>query len=725
MSQTLFDSLQIVLPQLLDVLATPERVRRIEQLACRLPPITPAGFEFRLVSNEGQVDLLQCIEAHNNEPALLLEHLRSTGLAAEPAWRRLYEFCVAWADAATPLHKAVHDIWLEFDLDEQAMTSPQAFAAPIPSVFFGFHRTLPAPDRLAAIDFALPLLLGMELPPLLRDNLTRCFENMPEGAIVSHIAVMLARAVGAVRVNVQYARLEQIEPYLTQLGWQSSVRRFEPSLERIYELVKFVTLCLDIGETIYPRLGLECSSHSIPNRVADLTPLLDDLVERKLCTPEKHDALLRWEGIASPTTTNLPWPEHLITRSLIEPPESFSIIGRRLSHIKLGFQPGRPVEAKGYIGFGHLWVKPNASAIEPIVALQSLHGTEGLPRADRVRAFQFPQDHGPHAEYQTEWWYYTGNVATKAGRRFGYQLTFFRRLLAASEATPGSDAPPQLYFAHFAITDVERNLHLEAENGSRTNAGAAGNPFRVWIEHWSIDALNQDGSQVRLKAKAQAGAQAASREDIALDLTLTSCKPLILQGNAGLSQKTDAIGNASYYLSYSRLQTQGVLSIHAEEFSVNGFSWMDHEWGTTELGPRAIGWDWFAIQLDDQREVMFYHLRNKDGSVEPLSSGTLVEADGSYSPLALDQVELKILDTWKSKTSLRTYPSRWQFKIPSAHLDLYISPLVADQEMPLAHTYWEGAVQLEGTSNGAPVTGSGYVELTGYGHTVGKNPIAK
>jgi predicted secreted hydrolase len=662
--------------------------------------------------------LLQCIEAHNNEPALLLEHLRSSGLDAEPAWMRLYQFCAAWADDATPLHDAVRDIWLEFDLDERAASSPEALGAPIPSVFFGFYPKFPASERFAAINFALPLLLGMELPPLLHDSLWRGFENMPEGAVVSHIGVMLSRAVGALRVNVQHIGLGQIEPYLTQLGWQPSLRGFAPSLERVYELVEHVTLCLDIGATIYPRLGLECASNSVPDRVADLTPLIDDLVERKLCTPQKHDALLHWEGVTSPTTTNLPWPERLITRSLTEPPESFTIIGRRLSHIKLSFTSGRPVEAKGYIGFGHLWVKPKTAAIEPIVALQSLAGTEGLPRADHVRTFQFPKDHGPHDEYQTEWWYYTGNVSTQAGRRFGYQLTFFRRRLTPSKDTQGGDAPPQLYFAHFAITDVERNLHLKAENASRTNAGATGNPFRVWIENWSIDSLNQGGSRVRLKAEGQA--LSSPRGNIALDLTLKSVKPLILQGNAGLSQKTNAVGNASYYLSFSRLETEGVLNINGEAFTVNGFSWMDHEWGTTELGPRAVGWDWFSIQLDDQREVMFYHLRNKDGSVEPLSSGTLVEADGSYVPLALDQVKLEILEKWQSRVSPWTYPSRWRLVIPSANLDLHITPLVADQEMPSSHTYWEGAVKIEGLSNGAPVMGSGYVELTGYGHKVGE-----
>jgi predicted secreted hydrolase len=175
------------------------------------------------------------------------------------------------------------------------------------------------------------------------------------------------------------------------------------------------------------------------------------------------------------------------------------------------------------------------------------------------------------------------------------------------------------------------------------------------------------------------------------------------------------VGNASYYLSFTRMATRGTLEIRGESFHVEGLSWMDHEWGTTELGPRAEGWDWFSIQLEDGRDVMFYHIRNRDKSVEPLSSGTLVEADGRAIHLTLAQVELKVLETWEGSRPQTIYPARWRLKVPSAQLELEITPRMAAQEMPLSHTYWEGAVRAEGTSNGKGIKGSGYVELTGYG----------
>jgi len=715
-SETLADALQIVLPHLPPSLVAAEIVPRIQNLACRLPPITPAGFEIRLRADEPQVDLLQCITAGEDAPLILADYIRSSEWEAQPAWARLADFCCVWDDGASPLHGALRDIWLEFDLDAKAI-----HATPIPSVFLTLNTKLPATDTFAAMEAALPLLLASPGSPVLLDNITRCFRAVPEGGVISHIGLMLSRSVEALRVNVQQLGREQVEPFLTQLGWSAALTGLDELLGRIFELVDHATLCLDMGVRLYPRLGLECTTRQLTRRPAQLMELLDDLVKRNLCAPEKRAALAQWTGATSPKTTGVGWPDHLIARSLMQPPDRFSVMGRRLSHIKLTFQPGRALEAKGYIGFGNLWVKPGTAEPEPIAALQTLHGTDGLPRADRVRVFHFPADHGPHCEYQTEWWYYTGNVATAERRRFGYQLTFFRRILAPSGDGAGQRmARPQLYFAHFAITDVEGNRHLKSERTSRAAGGAAGTPFRVWIEDWSVEALNADGAQVRLRAAYPSGMKNDKGDAFGLDLTLAALKPLVLQGEAGLSQKTDAVGNASYYISFSRLWTEGTLYLNGDSCAVQGLSWMDHEWGTTELGPRAVGWDWFSIQLDDERDVMFYHIRNKDGSVEPLSSGAVIEPDGTVMRLRLDQVKLNILETWKSTQSRRTYPARWNLQIPSAELDLTLTPLVADQEMPQARAYWEGAVQIEGTSKGAQVKGSGYVELTGYGAKVGE-----
>ena len=245
-----------------------------------------------------------------------------------------------------------------------------------------------------------------------------------------------------------------------------------------------------------------------------------------------------------------------------------------------------------------------------VIDLKSLNDDAGFAKAERPRTFSFPLDHGAHPEYQTEWWYYTGNLDSANGRHFGYQLTFFRRALTPPPRAGTVDDSPrvsdwgtnQVYFAHFAITDVKNNRHFSTERYSRGAvglAGAAGNPFRVWLEDWSVDsvpapALPLDGRVVRLRAK-DAGRT--------VDLTLTADKPPVLEGDGGLSPKSAEKGNASYYYSFTRFATTGTIVVDAEVLAVKGLSWMDHEFGTTALGPEAVGCDWFSIQLGDRREV--------------------------------------------------------------------------------------------------------------------------
>jgi predicted secreted hydrolase len=333
----------------------------------------------------------------------------------------------------------------------------------------------------------------------------------------------------------------------------------------------------------------------------------------------------------------------------------------------------------------------------------------GFERALAPRDFVFPTDHGPHLGFQTEWWYYTGNVVTDDGRRFGYQLTFFRRGLTPTAPERLSDfATNQVYFAHFALTDVAGDAHTSAERFSRGAAGlagATGQPYGVWLEDWRAEALAPDGSAVRLLAQ---------QDGLALDLTLRAAKPLVTHGDRGLSPKSAEPGNASYYLSYTRLDTSGSVTAGGQTLAVNGQSWFDHEWSTSALGQGAIGWDWFSLQLDDGRELMYFQIRREDGSLEPVSGGTLVAADGTTRHLRSDEVQLDVLATWRSPDSGGQYPSRWRFAVPSEDLVLEIEPLVADQEMDVSFVYWEGAVRLSGQSRGAALGGLGYVELTGY-----------
>lgn len=338
-------------------------------------------------------------------------------------------------------------------------------------------------------------------------------------------------------------------------------------------------------------------------------------------------------------------------------------------------------------------------------------GSAGFARAFAPRPFGFPTDHGPHPEFQTEWWYYTGNLSSTAGRQFGFQLTFFRRALTATPAERASDfATSQIYLAHFAVSDVDGGQFFAYDRlarGAAGLAGASGQPFRVWLEDWYAAGEGPGGMHMQI---------AARQEDVAIQLALDgSFKPPVLQGERGLSQKSTEPGNASYYYSLTRMPAEGSVSLGGTDYQVRGLAWMDREWSTSALAPNQIGWDWFALQLDDGRDLMYYQVRRDDGSADPLSKGTLVAAEGAATLIAGADVTLEPLGSWASPRSGATYPAAWRLRIPAQGLDLTVTPKLADQELPLAIVYWEGAVTVSGSAGGKPVGGSGYLEMTGYG----------
>jgi predicted secreted hydrolase/threonine/homoserine/homoserine lactone efflux protein len=355
--------------------------------------------------------------------------------------------------------------------------------------------------------------------------------------------------------------------------------------------------------------------------------------------------------------------------------------------------------------------QPQSQLLAPAPASASA----GFSRADAPRQFQFPQDHGPHEDFQTEWWYFTGTLQNDAGQKFGFQLTFFRRaLLPSGSAAPRSSdwAASQVYLAHFALTDAGRNEHLASERFSRGAAGLAGAhspPFRVWLEDWQ--AVQTAPGVFHLNASS---GEAGSDTGIAVDLELTQEKEPVLQGEAGLSRKGPQPGQASYYYSLTGLRTAGTLRSAGITHTVQGSAWMDHEFSTSALGPDQVGWDWFSIQMEDGSQLMLFELRQTDGSIDPFSSGTLVLPDGKTIPLKAGEFSVTVLDRWTSPHTGAIYPAGWQIEIPSRQLSLKIQPLIADQEMVLSYAYWEGAVQVQARSRGSESSGSGYVELTGY-----------
>jgi len=337
----------------------------------------------------------------------------------------------------------------------------------------------------------------------------------------------------------------------------------------------------------------------------------------------------------------------------------------------------------------------------------------GFTRAMGPQELVFPEDHGAHTDFQTEWWYYTGNLDTVDGRHFGYQFTIFRSALVPPEdrqQRSSSWATDQVYMAHFALTDVDAGRFRYFDRFSRGAAGLAGvqaSPYQVWLEDWSVEELEPGVYHLR-----------AAQDDVAIDLRLTDLKGPIPQGDRGYSQKGPEPGNASYYYSLARLASSGTVCVGGTTYQVDGLSWMDHEFSTSALGSELVGWDWFSIQLDDGSELMVYQLRREDGTVDPFSGGTYVDAAGNTTRLGHHDFVVKVNDTWHSPHSGATYPAQWTITVPSEDLILEVTPYLADQELDASFIYWEGAVKIVGEHAGNGVSGNGYVELTGYAQSM-------
>lgn len=358
-----------------------------------------------------------------------------------------------------------------------------------------------------------------------------------------------------------------------------------------------------------------------------------------------------------------------------------------------------------------------------VAAYLSAEETAGFARATEPGAIEFPRDFGPHDDYQTEWWYYTGNLETADGRPFGYQFTIFRRAIAPPDPTvDGTDKEGsswrtnQVYFAHFAVSDIASGDFYAFETFSRGAAGLAGAtavPYHVWIENWEV--REQPDGTTRMFATAG---------EVTLELSLIQTQPPVLHGDRGLSVKGDAPGNASYYYSLINQRSTGSLTIGDDTYAVSGHSWKDHEYSTSALDPGAIGWDWFSLQFDDEGEseaghaLMLFEIRREDGSIEDESGGSWILPDSSVVKLTREDVQIDVLDTWRSPTSGAEYPAGWRIQIPKIGLDITGEPLMSNQELNVSTIYWEGAVRFTGTLNGRPITATGYVELTGYGESM-------
>ncbi|HLH04025.1 MAG TPA: lipocalin-like domain-containing protein [Bryobacteraceae bacterium] len=334
--------------------------------------------------------------------------------------------------------------------------------------------------------------------------------------------------------------------------------------------------------------------------------------------------------------------------------------------------------------------------------------------------YEFPRDHFSHPGYETEWWYYTGNLHAPHGHRYGFELTFFRQAQKLNAALIASEPPvwrpDQIYLAHLALSDIDGHRFYHQERLHRAGPGLAGAALsdqRYWNGNW----------QVRWTALPRADQELmAVCERFTIELHLKSAKPPVIQGQDGISRKGPQPAEASHYISFTRLTASGTLKLGTTSEPVNGTAWMDHEFFSEPPASDLTGWDWFAIQLNTNEELMLYRLRDAHGRISPYSSGSYVDPQGRARFLAGSDFALVPQETWHSAQSGATYPVTWQIRVPSLGLLLNETTDLKDQELrepdSASPTYWEGAVNYRGTSQGKPITGVGYLEMTGYAQPV-------
>ncbi|HEY5644846.1 MAG TPA: lipocalin-like domain-containing protein [Pseudomonadales bacterium] len=328
----------------------------------------------------------------------------------------------------------------------------------------------------------------------------------------------------------------------------------------------------------------------------------------------------------------------------------------------------------------------------------------GFAQADEPRAFSFPADHGAHPAFRSEWWYFTATLADEADRPLGVQFTMFRQALAPDGAH--AERPPgnrwqtnQVYLAHFAVTDAAAGEHRSHERFARGHpelAGVRGDPFRLWLEDWTLESQDAQTWQLRVNA-AEEGAE----------LALALVGPPVLQGEAGLSRK--GAGQASYYYSMPRIRVAGVVRAAGVERTVSGSGWLDREWSTSVLSPGQLGWDWFALSLDDGRRIMLFRLRRADGSRDPFDQGMLSVPGAADRPLAAADFEVRPIREWRDEHGV-AWPVAFDVRVGAQRWS--VEAVIDDQRMDTTIRYWEGLVSVR-DAEGARI-GRGYLELTGY-----------
>ena len=332
--------------------------------------------------------------------------------------------------------------------------------------------------------------------------------------------------------------------------------------------------------------------------------------------------------------------------------------------------------------------------------------------------YEFPRDHFNHPDYQTEWWYYTGNLKSPDGHQFGFELTFFRQGVSRDPAKTAAWELRDVYLAHLALSDLDGGKFYHSERTNRSGPGIAAvneSLGRIWNGNWQIQWHGED-QELR-----------AIDERFQLHLTLHPEKPPVIHGENGISQKAEGPGRASHYISFTRLATSGAIELGNKRFEVRGASWMDHEFSTHQLDSEQTGWDWLSLQLADNTELMLFRIRRRDGSIDPYSAGTYVDVNGKTTHLrSADFVLQPAGEIWASPITGARYPIHWRVAIPKFNIELEAKTQLESQELTgktgFAPNYWEGAIVLSGQRGPQSLSGVGYLEMTGYDRPV---PFAK
>jgi predicted secreted hydrolase len=366
-----------------------------------------------------------------------------------------------------------------------------------------------------------------------------------------------------------------------------------------------------------------------------------------------------------------------------------------------------------------------ASAAEPV-----------YPDVPTDARFVFPRDHGAHPDFRTEWWYVTGWLKTADGDDVGFQVTFFRSRLPIDDADPSRFAPRQMLFAHAALADPKVGHLLHDERIARAGFGiaeASDHDAAVTLEGWRFlrvpapVASSADQPSAEPRADALHFRTQVDGDRFAVDLDLQATGTPLAEGadasRPGYSQKGPSPRDASRYYSVPQLRVTGTISRgdarHRRTIAVTGTAWLDREWSSAYLDPRASGWDWVGLNLDDGGALMAFRMRDRSG--EPLwAGGTRRYPDGHVERYGPADIRFTTDRTWTSPTSHATWPVAQTIALSRAGstTTITLEPLMDDQELDSRAStgtiYWEGAVRVHDREANGPVIGKGYLELTGY-----------